>query len=67
MKKFKLMTHNDEDVLGGAVGIDNVYIRAYGAHVSGRLVDQLDVGESCVKRYSLSGQKPTTYKIVRVE
>lgn len=67
-KKFKLVTTDtNDDVLGGAVGIDNVYITAYGSHVSGKEPRELDVGESCLKRYALSGQKPTVYKIVRVE
>jgi hypothetical protein len=32
-----------------------------------KLVSALDVGEHTFKRYALSGQKPTTYKILRVQ
>jgi hypothetical protein len=65
--KFKLLTFQDEDVLGGAVALGNAYISAYGMLVRGKPPAKLAVGESCVKRYALSGQMPTEYKIVRVE
>jgi hypothetical protein len=58
----------DTEAMGGAlVEMDNVYISSYGSHVSGPRVKDLEVGESCVKRYNLSGGKPTEYKIVRTE
>lgn len=67
--KFKMLTDDgkDNDVLGGVVELDNVYIKTYGSLVRGKSPDQLDVGESCIKKYAMSGQKPTTYKIIRVE
>lgn len=67
--KFKLHTNDgkDADVFGVPVTLDNCYISAYGMLVRGRAPSKLDVGESCVKKYALSGQKPTEYKIVRVE
>lgn len=43
------------------------YVSAYGKRVSGKPPLYLNVGESCVKVFALSGQKPTNYKIVRVE
>jgi len=64
---FKLLNFQDEDVLCGAVSLANPYIGAYGALVRGKPPSELAIGESCVKRYALSGQKPTEYKIVRVE
>ncbi len=65
---FRILTDDgkDQDVMG-PLEEGNVYIQAYGTLVSGKPPRCLEVGESCIKRYSLSGQKPTTYKIVRVE
>lgn len=67
--KFRLLSDDgkDSDILGCMLDLNNVYIKTYGSLISGKLPEQLDVGESCIKRYALSGQKPTTYKIVRVE
>lgn len=69
MKKFKLVNPGtDEDVLGGAVTEDNVYIKTYGSRLADQKpVAELEVGESSLHRYKLSGQKATVYQIVRVE
>jgi len=69
MSKYKLVVPGtDTDVLGGAVSEDNVYISAYGSRLDGeKPVSDLTVGEGSLHRYSLSGQRPTVYKIVRVE
>ena len=67
-KKFNLVTNDGkDDVIFRDVEIGNSYISAYGKLVRGKKPADLDVGESCVKSYSLSGQRPTEYKIVRVE
>ncbi len=64
---FRVLDGNDSNVLGADVGIDNVYIRTYGSIVRGeKAIDDLAVGESTRKRYALSGQKPTVYRILRV-
>jgi hypothetical protein len=67
--KFRLLTNDgkESDVFGIPVPIDNCYVSAYGMLVRGKRPKDLAIGESCIKRYALSGQKPTTYKIVRVE
>jgi len=69
MKAFRIQTlDTGQDVLGGTVGEDNAYIRAYGAVVAGYpAVEDLEIGEVTRKEYALSGQKRTTYAIVRVE
>lgn len=69
--KFKIVQHGGErdgEIVHGfnEVGLGNVYIMAYGLLVSGHPPGQLEVGDSCVKRYSLSGERPTEYRIVRV-
>lgn len=65
--RFSLMTDDGKDeVIFTDVKIDNSYISAYGKLVRGKLPKDLGVGESCVKEYALSGQRPTTYKIVRI-
>lgn len=68
-KMFKLVKPGtDEDVLGGAVSEDNVYIRTYGTRLKGeKPVADLEVGEGSLHRYKLSGQRATVYKIIRVE
>jgi hypothetical protein len=69
MKQFKLVRPGtDDDVLGGPVARGNVYLSAYGRRLDGeKAIDDLMVGEGSLHRYSLSGTKPTVYKIVRVE
>lgn len=66
-RRFRLQDDRGEDILGGAVTIDNVFISQYGSHVGGPFVDKLAVGDCCKKRYAMSGQKPAVYTIVRVE
>lgn len=64
-KKFRLQDREGHDVLGGEVGEDNAYVRTYGTVVQGRPPGELEVDESCVKEYALSGQRPTRYWLVR--
>lgn len=65
-KRFRLLD-GFEDVLGGDVSEENVYIKTYGSVLAGeKLVSELAAGEHTFKRYALSGQRPTTYKILRV-
>jgi hypothetical protein len=64
-RRFQLLDANGEDVLGGEVCVENVYIATYGTVVTGERPDKLAVGESCTKEYSLSGQRPTKYTIRR--
>lgn len=69
MKQFVLKDpKNDEDCLGGPVGENNVYIASYGAPVNkdDKHPKDLAVGESVLRRYSLSGQSGV-YKVVRLE
>jgi hypothetical protein len=69
-KLFKLLRDvpgGHDDVLGGKVSLDNVYVRTYGRTVRGRAPDELDVDESCVREYALSGQKRTQYVLLRVQ
>ncbi len=66
--KFNMITDDGkDDVVMRDLEIGNAYISAYGGLVSGKAPKDLDVDESCIKVYNLSGQKPTRYKIVRVE
>lgn len=60
-------TATNEDVFG-PVGPDNVYLKTYGIPVNlhDKKVEQLEVGESTLKRYSLSGSSGV-YRVVRVE
>lgn len=64
--KFKLLDGHDNDVLGGEVDVDNPFITQYGALVDGPAPRKLEVGQSCQQRYSMSGQKPTVYRVLRV-
>jgi hypothetical protein len=66
-RRFRLQDDRGDDVLGGAVTINNVFVSIYGTLVGGPAPDKLAVGDSCKKRYALSGQKPTVYTIVRVD
>jgi hypothetical protein len=69
MRMYKLVTPGtDEDVMGGALTENNPYITCYGARLKGeKPVAELEIGETSLHRYSLSGAKPTVYVIVRVE
>ena len=53
--------------LGGDVAYANPYVSSYAKVVSGKMVRDLEVGESCVAEYNVSGTGPTTYRILRVE
>lgn len=68
MKRFIMKDQKGEKVVGAVLTEDNVYISTYGKVEKGckRPVD-LEVGETTRKVYALSGQKPTTYWITRVE
>ena len=66
MKKFTVVDGKGENVLGGAVSEDNVYIRAYPKLVDGPKLLDLKVGEESVVEYNLSGSKGTYY-VRRVE
>ena len=67
-KMFRIIDDRDDSVVTGAdVGEGNAYISAYGALVKGQKPwRELEVGESTLKRYALSGTKPTVYRILRV-
>ncbi len=67
-KKFVMVKPGtSEDVLGGAVSGDNCYIAIYGAAVKrSPHPSTLEVGESTLRKYALSGQKPTVYEIIRI-
>jgi len=66
-KKFQILDQQGSDVLGGSVSGFNVYISSYGTLIAGKPPGELEVDETCTKRYALSGQKPTDYYIKRVE
>jgi hypothetical protein len=69
VKRFRIIDDRDgSSVLGGDVSENNVYIRTYGALLPGETpIADLAVGESALKRYALSGGKPTVYRVLRVE
>lgn len=60
-------TATNEDVLG-PIGPDNVYLKTYGVPVNpeDKKVEDLEVGETTLKRYNLSGASGV-YRVVRVE
>lgn len=69
MKRYSIQDpKNNEDVLGGPVGEENVYITTYGGPVEkgGKEPAELEVGESVLRRYSLSGSTGV-YRVVRLE
>lgn len=69
-KLFKLVEPgNDQPIYGfDRMPVENPYIGAYGALLKGQKpLHDLEIGEGSLKRYALSGQKPTVYKIVRVQ
>lgn len=66
-KMFRILDGKDDLVLGGDVSEDNVYVRVYGSTLRGeKRPTDLAIGESTRKRYALSGQKPTVYRILRI-
>lgn len=65
-KKFRLEDMSGSEVMGGDMAEGNAYVSSYGKLISGKPPWKLEVGESCVKEYALSGQKPTQYRLVRV-
>lgn len=68
IKQFSIQTTDTaHDVLGGSVGEGNVYITAYPSVLpDNKAISALEVGESTLARYSLSGSSGV-YRIVRVE
>lgn len=66
-KRFRIQDDRAQDVMGGELALGNAYVSAYGSLVRGRPPAALEVGETCVKEYSLSGQRPTRYTIVRTK
>jgi hypothetical protein len=68
-KLFRILDDRDGTSVMGEVPLPegNVYIAGYGAILPGeKPIADLDVGESTYKKYALSGQKPTVYRILRV-
>lgn len=65
-KQFQLRDDTDGTDVLGRVSEDNVYIKTYGTVVEGKQPKDLEVGESTLKRYALSGTRPTVYRITRV-
>jgi hypothetical protein len=67
-KMFKLVNPGtNEDVFGGEISRDNVYINTYPSVLANeKPIDDLEVGEGCLAKYSLSGTSGT-YKIVRTK
>lgn len=62
-----MLDGNDNNVLGGDVGEDNAFISMHGVVVPGeKTIATLDVGGMTLKTYAMSGQKPVTYRILRV-
>lgn len=66
---FRLVSPGtNDDVLGHEVEESNAYISLWGVRLNGeKPVANLEVGEGSLHRYAMSGQKPTVYKIVRVD
>lgn len=66
--KFRIVKPGtNEDVMGGTLGLNNVYISAYAEiDVPNKMPRDLEIGEHTVATYRLSGTKGT-YWIVRVE
>lgn len=69
MKKFSIQDENANVVAGMSdLSEDNVYVSTYGSLLPGhKKPSELEVGELCKKKYSLSGQKGKVYVIVRTE
>jgi hypothetical protein len=66
--RFKIVECGTDRVVHGMLNItlENCYISAY-PRISGKPPKDLAVGEHVEAVYSLSGQKPTAYWIVRTE
>ena len=70
LRRFRLTdTRTNEDVMGGPLGLANPYVLGYssGVNADDKGPGELEIGESVLRVYALSGQKPTTYRLVRVE
>lgn len=67
MKMFRFEDMKGNDIFNALLEDDNVYICLYGSLKLGKLPRDLEVGESCVQKYSMSMTGPTDYRIIRVE
>jgi len=68
-RRFKIVNPGTNEVVGGFENIErgNVYLTAYPARLKDQKpIDALDVGESSLHRYSLSGTS-AVYAIVRTK
>jgi hypothetical protein len=69
-RRFRLTDpKNDADIMGGTMGLGNPYVVGYSKAVNekDKQPKDLEIGESVLRIYSLSGQGPHTYRLVRVE
>lgn len=68
VKRFNILDHNGENVLGGSVPLHHCYINEYGAVQPGeKLPKNLEVGESTWAEYRMNMTKLNIYRIVRVQ
>lgn len=62
---FAVIDDKDEsNVLGGEISGDNVYLRVYPKVIDGKPLSELEVGESSICRYNLSGSSGV-YRVKR--
>ncbi len=66
MKKFKMQDEFGLDIQGH-LEERHVFVTHYGRVIKGKKPAELNVGESCLKGYSVCGQKEHKYLIIRVE
>jgi hypothetical protein len=65
-RRYRVQTETGEQVFGADLERGNAYLTAYGATVlGGAPIDDLLVDEFTFREYALSGQRPTTYVVVR--
>ena len=65
-KRFRVQTEAGETVLDN-IERGNVFLSGYGKTVRGGApIDDLLVDEFTFREFALSGQKPTTYVVVRI-
>lgn len=55
--KFVIETEQGSDVMGGELDYENCYISIYPKILGGKSPKQLEVGESTLAEFSLSGSK----------
>jgi hypothetical protein len=67
-KLFNILDSANSNVLGGSVTSENAYITMHAAIQAGEKRPQdLEIGESTRAEYRVSGTRPTTYCIVRIQ